>query len=52
MYPFWFTKNGRKAIREMRRFEKARNARNKGDKMAMEALWREDLARAEASGNP
>jgi tetratricopeptide (TPR) repeat protein len=52
MYPFWFTKNGREAIREMRRFEKARNARNKGDKMAMEALWREDLARAEASGNP
>jgi tetratricopeptide (TPR) repeat protein len=52
MYPFWFTKNGREAIREMRRFEKARNARNKSDRMAMEALWREDPARAETSGNP
>jgi len=52
MYLFWFTKSGRKAIREMRRLEKAQKARNKGDKTAMERLWREDLARAEASGNP
>jgi tetratricopeptide (TPR) repeat protein len=51
MYPFWFTKSGREAMREMRRVEKAQNARNKGDKVAMERLWREDLARAEASGN-
>lgn len=52
MYLFWFTESGREAIREMRRFEKAKNARNKGDKTAMERLRREDLARAEASGNP
>jgi tetratricopeptide (TPR) repeat protein len=52
LYPFWFTKRGREAMREMRRLEKAQNARNKGDKMAMEMMWREDLARAEASGNP
>ena len=52
MYPFWLTKNGREALREMRRLEKAQNARHEGDKVAMETLWREDLARAEASGNP
>jgi hypothetical protein len=52
---FWFTKSGREAIREMRRLEDAHKARDKGDKgdkSAMERLWREDLARAEASGNP
>jgi tetratricopeptide (TPR) repeat protein len=52
MYLSWFTKSGREAMREMRRLEKAQSARNKGDKTAMERLWREDLARAEASGNP
>jgi tetratricopeptide (TPR) repeat protein len=52
MYLFWFTKSGRDAMREERRLEKALKARNKGDKTAMESLWREDLARAEASGNP
>ena len=52
MYVFWFTKSGRETIREMRRLEKAQKARNKGDTTAMERLWREDLARAEASGNP
>jgi tetratricopeptide (TPR) repeat protein len=52
MYLFWFTKSGREAMREMRRLEKAQSARNKGDKTAMERLWREDLARAEDSGNP
>lgn len=52
MYLFWFTKSGREAVREMRRLEKAQKARNKGDKTAIERLWREDLARAEASGNP
>jgi len=52
MYLFWFTKSGRQAIREMRRLENAQKARNKGDKTAMERLWREDLARAEASGEP
>ena len=52
MYLFWFTKSGREAIREMRRLEKAQDARNKGDKTAMERLRREDLARAEASGSP
>lgn len=52
MYLSWFTKSGREAIRQMRRLEKARSARNKGDKAAMERLWREDLARAEVSGNP
>lgn len=39
-------------MRDMRRLEKAQKARHKGDKAAMERLWREDLARAEASGNP
>jgi tetratricopeptide (TPR) repeat protein len=52
MYLFWFTKSGREAIRETRRLEKAQKARNKGDKTAMERLWRDNLARAEASGNP
>ena len=52
MYLFWFTKSGREAVRETRRLENAQKARNKGDKTAMERLWREDLARAEASGNP
>jgi len=52
LYLFWFTKSGREALRETRRLERAQNARNKGDKTAMERLWREDLARAEASGNP
>ena len=52
MYLFWFTHSGREAIREMRRLEKAQNARNKGDKTAMERLWREYLVRAEASGSP
>jgi tetratricopeptide (TPR) repeat protein len=52
MYLSWFTKSGRQAMREMRRLEKAQSARNKGDKIAMERLWQEDLARAEASGNP
>ena len=52
MYLAWFTKSGRESVREMRRLEKAQSARNKGDKIAMERLWREDLARAEASGNP
>lgn len=52
MYLSWFTKSGREAIRQMRRLEKAQSARNKGDKAAMERLWREDLARAEVSGNP
>ena len=52
MYLFCFTKSGREAMREMRRLEKAQKARDKGDKTAMERLWREDLARAEASGNP
>lgn len=52
MYLFWFTESGRQAIRDMRRLEKAQKARNKGDKTAMERLRREDLARAEASGNP
>jgi len=52
MYLFWLTKSGREAIREMRRLEDAQKARDKGDKSAMERLWREDLARTEASGNP
>jgi len=52
MYLTWFTKSGRESMRQMRRLEKAQSARNKGDKIAMERLWREDLARAEASGNP
>jgi tetratricopeptide (TPR) repeat protein len=52
MYLFWFTKSGREAMRETRRLEKAQNARNKGDKIAMERLWRDDLARAQTSGNP
>jgi len=52
MYLSWFTKSGREAMRQMRRIEKAQKARNKGDKTAMERLWREDLARAEASGKP
>jgi hypothetical protein len=52
MYLFWFSKSGREAMREMRRLEKAQKARNKGDKTAMERLWRKDLALAEASGNP
>jgi tetratricopeptide (TPR) repeat protein len=51
-YLFWFTKSGREAIREMRRLEKAQSAQSKGDKTAMERLRREDLARAETSGNP
>src|SRR5271168_1812606 len=52
MYLFWFSKSGREAIREMRRLEKAQSAQSKGDKTAMERLRREDLARAETSGNP
>ena len=52
MYLFWFTKSGRESMHKIRRLEKAQSARNKGDRMAMERLWREDLARAEASGNP
>jgi hypothetical protein len=52
MYLFWFTKSGREAIRQMRRLENAQKARIEGDKTAMERLWREDLARAEASGEP
>lgn len=52
MYLSWFTKRGREAIRQMRRLERAQSARSKGDKAAMERLWREDLARAEASGTP
>jgi len=52
MYLFWFTKSGRQAVREMRRLENALEARNKGDKTAMERLRREDVARAEASGDP
>lgn len=52
MYLFCFTKSGREAMREVRRLEKAQSARNKGDNTAMERLWREDLARAKASGNP
>jgi tetratricopeptide (TPR) repeat protein len=52
MYLFCFTKSGREAIRETRRLEKALKERDKGDKTAMEKLWREDLARAEASGKP
>jgi tetratricopeptide (TPR) repeat protein len=52
LYLAWFTKSGREAIREVRRLEKALKERDKGDKTAMEKLWREDLARAEASGKP
>lgn len=52
MYAFGFSKSGREVIRETRRLEKAQKARNRGDKTAMEKLWREDVARAEASGDP
>jgi len=52
IYVFSVTKGGREALREIRRLEKAQNARNKGDKTAMERLWKEDLTRAEASGDP